>query len=228
MVIGNGLVATAFRAFSADDRVIIFASGVSRSTEQNAQHYQREVDLLNEYRNSSGRLIYFSTVSLFDPSLVSSAYIRHKRSIEEHIRDSFPDHLIVRLPNLVGRTSNPNTLTNFLRDRIVGEEPFELHRNACRYLMDVDDMVQDLSPLLTRGDLAGSTMNACGSDAIALPVLVATMERVLGRKAAIRPVDKGSCYAMDNTIFLALLSPERRQAYSLARVEEILRKYYGS
>ena len=68
MVIGNGLLAKSFSNFLDDDSILIFASGVSNSSETRISEFEREYDLLNEKLSkfNSARLIYFSTLSIFD------------------------------------------------------------------------------------------------------------------------------------------------------------------
>ena len=45
MVIGNGLVASAFSKYKNDDDVIIFASGVSNSSTNKKEEFEREINL---------------------------------------------------------------------------------------------------------------------------------------------------------------------------------------
>lgn len=227
MITGHGLVAKAFRGFATNDRVHVFASGVSRSLEDNDAAFRRESDLILAQRLAPGRFVYFSSCGVFDPSLEGSKYIRHKLATEQLVRELYPDHLIIRLPNLVGHTDNPHTLTNFLRDRIVQNGSFELHSRACRYLLDMDDAVQDLSPMLLRPDLRGTTMNVSGSVPVTLPELVRSMEHVLGKRVRAITTDKGSCYTIDNGLFLSLLPASRREAYARSYTMELLLKYYG-
>ncbi len=227
MVTGNGLIAQAFMEFNTDDKVHVFASGVSRSSECDPVIFARERILLETQPRSTGRFIYFSSCSIYDPSLKASPYVAHKQHMEALVRERFADHLIVRLPNLVGRTSNPHTLTNFLRDRIILGQPFDLHVHACRYLLDVDDVARDLPLFFRMPALMGSTIDVCGSSAFPIPYLVRIMEQVIGKSTEVRPVETGSCYTVDNARFLELLPEARRTAYRDMDLLAVLRKYYG-
>lgn len=51
-----------------------------------------------------------------------------------------PRHLILRLPQVAGRTPNPHTLLNYLYARISRGESFRLWRNARCNIIDVDDV----------------------------------------------------------------------------------------
>ena len=115
MIVGHGLIATAFKHSIFDSaHYVVFASGVSNSMESDPRAYVREMDLLDQYIAKNKTLIYFSTTSVFDPTKKDSAYIRHKLNIEHRIAEQAASYLIVRLPILVGRTTNPNTLINYL------------------------------------------------------------------------------------------------------------------
>jgi nucleoside-diphosphate-sugar epimerase len=223
MVIGNGLLAQAFAEFADRQDVTVFASGVSNSNERNEEAYERELRLLLPHLHANARLIYFSTVSVFDPSLRTSRYIEHKLKVEESIAKTAVAWLVFRLPIVVGQTTNPFTLTNFLYNRIRNNEPFELHRNACRYLIDVEDVRQTLLPIV-ESPLANKVFNVHFGQKTTLPDLVAAFENLLGQKACSNVVEKGTCYDVPNGDFLALVDPSAIPAAGY--VHRVLRRYY--
>jgi nucleoside-diphosphate-sugar epimerase len=227
MVTGNGMIAHAFMDLANDAHVHVFASGVSRSTERDPREFAREHQLITAQPRSTARFIYFSSCSIYDPTLKNAPYVLHKLQMEALVRELHQDHLIIRLPNLVGRTSNPFTLTNFLRDRIRSGVPFDMHTKACRYLLDVEVVSNDLRRLFTLQSLKGTSIDVCGNMAFPIPVLVRTMERVLGKVTLLNEVDSGSCYTVDNTRFLDLLTADRRAAYEHIDLHELLNKYYN-
>lgn len=227
MVIGSGLLANAFASFSSDKKVCIFASGVSRSNEIDQNAYQRELNLLLK-QETDQRFVYFSTCGIFDPSLQHALYIQHKIKLERLIQDRFKEHLILRLPNVVGRTTNPFTLTNFIRDRIVLDEPFEVHQNATRYILDVDDIIEDLSPLIKNWTFSSFALNVCGNEPVELPKLVCMMEMILKKKAHIDLVEKGASYQVDNSALKRMVPGTRVARPGLLDLPALLEKYYGS
>lgn len=119
MIVGNGLLASAFSPeWVSTHNAVLFASGVSNSHESQPEAFQREADLLSSHlERCSGAFIYFSTCSISDPDRAASFYAKHKLAMERRVAQH-PEHLILRLPQVVGRTSNPNTLTNFLVDKL--------------------------------------------------------------------------------------------------------------
>ena len=151
MIVGDGMLASAFQRAGAHDwDPVIFASGVSNSLEKDFTEYQKETDLLLNYSKLDKMLVYFSTVSIFDPSLSSNPYIHHKLKIEKIIDDRFGKYLIIRLPIVVGKSSNPHTLTNFLYRSIMNGDHFRLFQYATRYLIDLDDVVRFTEILISK------------------------------------------------------------------------------
>jgi hypothetical protein len=221
MIVGRGLIATAFRnSFFDSPPYVVFASGVSNSTEMDEEAFAREKTLLNDYVNKNTTLIYFSTTSIFDPTKTNTPYIQHKLSIEKRIQDTAESFLIVRLPILVGHTPNPYTLINFLANAILEQKQINLHAKACRHILDIDDLVPMLMPYGNDPKIR-KVINIPGSAKITVPDLVTKLESVLHKKGVFTWEDTGACYEIPSdageTIYLT------RKHY----VEEVLIKYLG-
>jgi nucleoside-diphosphate-sugar epimerase len=197
LIVGNGMLARAFAAFEHDPGITIFASGVSNSGETDSAEFGRERRCL-EAVSDRGLLVYFSTCSLYDRDLFERPYIHHKRTMEALVR-SRRHHLILRLPQIVGRSDNPHTLTNYLRDRMVQGEEFSIWERACRNLMDVDD-VAAATWALVEGGAIDETIDVASPHNVRIPELVGIMETVLGVNARVRSVDRGGgCVEIDTT-----------------------------
>ena len=201
MLIGSGLVARAFESFREDVRVLVFASGVSNSSSALEMDYLREQELLLSAGNTDAHLVYFSTCSVHDPALADSGYIRHKLVMESLVRTLYPHHTIFRLPNLIGQTSNPYTLCNYLRNTILAEAPLHVHANACRYLMDVEEMASACGHMIRREAPSARTVHVCFDHPTPVPELVSFMEGVLGKRAQVLVESSGSSYQVDNASF---------------------------
>src|SRR4051812_15129296 len=115
MIIGNGLVAGGFKQYRKDKRCLIFASGVSNSTNSDSNAFCREQLLLEEMINTHGNktFVYFSTCSVYDPSMQNSPYVLHKLSMEAIIKRRHNNYHIFRISNLAGQSGNPHTFLNF-------------------------------------------------------------------------------------------------------------------
>lgn len=221
MIIGRGLIATAFTNSLFDTPpYVVFASGVSNSTESDPKAYARELALLDTYLTKNTTLIYFSTTSIFDPTKASSLYIQHKLRIENRIREQADSYIIVRLPILVGRTPNPYTLINFLVNAIREKRPVELHTKACRHILDIDDLVPTLLPFSHDVSIR-HTVNIPGSEKITVPELITKLQDVLNEEGVFTWQDSGACYDIpdgaEETIYIG------EENY----VDNVLAKYYS-
>ena len=118
MIIGDGLIATAFlEKYDKDKNIIIFASGVSNSQEINPSHFLREKKLLNKIilENPNIKFIYFSTILI---GYKNNPYYTHKKEMEDLIKKTSTNYIIFRVPQLIGKTGNNNNLINSLVNTI--------------------------------------------------------------------------------------------------------------
>lgn len=221
MVVGSGLIASAFDEFKEDSSVIIFASGVSNSGQTSQVEYAREEALLCAHFDLKLPLVYFSTCSVFDQSAANSPYVKHKLAMERLIEANGVPYTIFRLPIVVGRSRNPHTLTNFLHDCIANGKPFELHKNACRYLMGIDEVKDLLPPMVRSTKFHNCALNICSGKPISIMEIVKAFETITGAQANYTEVDKGNCYEPDNSLFIA-----HQPNYKPLELKDLLSKYY--
>lgn len=225
MVVGSGLLATQFMQFAGENDIVIFASGVSNSAETSLEAFSRESDLLEQYLHSNKFLVYFSTISIYDPELTNSGYIRHKLSIEKQITSHGSDYLIFRLPQLVGSTSNPNTLTNALFNAILHHQIITVYQTACRYLMDVEDVGLLLSKIIRTGSFRNNILDINFNNQIQIDNLLDIFEEVLNTKTQRQKVLKGGCYTTNNDAFISFLKAENFN-YPPDYIKNVIAKYY--
>ena len=115
MIIGNGLIASLFKENDLKN-VMFFASGVSNSMETRKEEFLREENLIHKTisENPDTIFVYFSTCSIYDSSKTGSDYVLHKLKMEQIVKNSCTDYLILRVSNAVGNGGNPNLLMNYL------------------------------------------------------------------------------------------------------------------
>lgn len=194
MVVGSGLLANAFHQYSGDDRVLIFASGVSNSKSENSVDYNRELELIKSYSNFNGLLVYFSTCSIYDPVLKNSVYIKHKILVEDYIRSTHKKFLIVRLPNVVGAGTNPFTLTNFIHNSILSDKKIVIQTRSARYLIHIDDVVAAVSAVISKGSDLNQIANLVLYEKYFVVDILKEFENYLNKKAFVELVDEGASY----------------------------------
>lgn len=227
MVLGTGLMASVFAAFSDDDHFRVIAAGVSNSGERSRSAFLREQNMIEAMDPEGGCVVYLSTCSIFDPTLERSAYVEHKRRMEDLVLSRFHDRIVLRLPNILGRSANPNTLLNYFRDRILARALLEVQMEACRYVMDRRDLSRAVPWLLAATELRGRAVNVCYDEPVPVPQLLKVLEMVLGMQGVTQPVRKGACYHIENLEFRALLSAYGVAQPNASDLEESIRDHYG-
>lgn len=231
MIIGNGLLARAFAPyFAARDDVVIFASGVSNSRETDPAAFARERAMLDRALDRAVAhdqlLVYFSSCSIADPELTQAPYVLHKHATEKLLAERAPRMAIFRLPQVVGRTPNPHTLTNYLHQTIASGKHFQVWNRARRNLIDVDDVAQIGRRLIERGDTINRAVNIACPYSVAVPDLVALFETVMDRQALYDLVDSGGSYHIDVDPAMSAAA-ETGVVMDQNYVIQLIRKYYA-
>jgi hypothetical protein len=139
MIIGNGLIANSFLDSDLKD-IIIFASGVSNSKEENLSEFDREKKLLLKtiYENFNKKIIYFSTCDFYD-SKKNSKYLNHKFEMETIIKDNCKSWIIYRVSQIIGGGNKNNLLYNFTLNIKEGIQ-FNVYKNFERNLISINDV----------------------------------------------------------------------------------------
>ena len=227
MVIGNGMVATKFESFNTNDEYVIFASGVSNSKTSDPSAYKRESGLLQKTirENSNKTLVYFSTCSIYDPGEASSAYVLHKLGVEEFIRSNSPQYYIFRVSNLVGKSTNHNTVLNFFYYHIINKINFDLWQNAERNLMDIDDAFRIIDYLLRKKLYQNQVTNIANPVNYKVISIIEALENLLGLKANYIPIPKGNPINIDTKPISPILK-ELNVNFGSAYLSNMIKKYY--
>lgn len=228
-IVGSGLIARAFapRVDALPD-ACVYAAGVSNSACTDPREFERERERLRSataHLSDTTLLLYFSTCSIHDPALQNSPYVMHKRDTEQWVRQR-PRHLILRLPQLAGRTPNPHTLLNYLHARVVRSERFTVFSKAQRNVIDVDDVARITLALLDEGACA-ETVNVACSHNFPIVDIVQCMQDVLGHRAIFDIIDAGAGYAIDTTRIGAAMA-RCGVSFPPDYLRRTLDKYYGS
>ncbi len=227
MVVGSGMIAKRFSNYAENKEVIIFASGVSNSSTHDADAFKREADLLAETtsRNPDSTLVYFSTCSIYDPSLQASAYVLHKLAMEAFIKQGATSYLIFRVSNPVGFTHNKHTVLNYFIEHISQQQAFILWEYASRNIIDIDDMYRLCQYFISDSKYCNQIINI--ANPVNYPVLniVEAIEKHIGIKGYYAIAAKGSSPLIDTSSiqpFFSKLGIEFHKDY----FEQLLAKYF--
>jgi nucleoside-diphosphate-sugar epimerase len=228
MVVGNGLIGQTFSDYKEDNSILIFASGVSNSSTIDHQEFEREKRLfLDSIReNDLKKTIYFSTCSIYDSSISSSAYVNHKLEMEDLVRKSCADYIIFRVSNVVGKIGNPNTLINYFANAVTNALPIKVWKQAQRNIIDIDDVkfiVESKIHLETKN----KTMNIAVRKSEFVVDILAQVEHYLGKISRKELVLKGCELEIDTSDISDELSViESKKGDGLQYVNTILKKFY--
>ena len=146
-IVGNGFLAKKFKKYNAffkKKNYFIYLAGVSNSNEKNLKNLKKDFNRIKFFieNNKNFKIIYVSSCSIFDPNRRNSLYLKNKIKIEELIKDKCDNFLIIRLPEIIGKSKNKNTLTNFFYSKIKTNDNFILYANAKRNLLDINDTIK--------------------------------------------------------------------------------------
>ena len=141
VVVGSGLIAKHFKGFVSHSPTVIFASGVSNSSEVCDHQFKREEHLLKKYLllYPHHTFVYFSSCALLLDNN-STPYFDHKRRMEELVLSS-PSSLVLRVPQVVAPCNNNTLISNFVRS-LYFSHPLSLQTKSTRRLIDISDILR--------------------------------------------------------------------------------------
>lgn len=227
MIVGNGLIASAFINYEDRDDIIIFASGVSNSKETLDSAYKREEKLLQKYINKKKKLVYFSTTSIYDKELSNTKYVHHKLRMENLVSQNCSKYLIIRTSNILGPKGNKATIINFLIDKIQKGEKFELWNKAKRNILDIEDFGV-VCNLILQKEVNNKIVNVCNFKNISVLEIVDKIEQKLKKKGVYIMLPQGGEVIIENDFVKNILSDEMiEKLNSPDYFTNLLKKYYG-
>lgn len=229
MIVGSGLLARAFgSAYSDRPDICVYAAGVSNSNCDDTREFLRERrrvgEALSQYRHVDA-FVYFGTCSSYDPEISGRPYVRHKLAMEAMVREH-PRHLVLRLPQIAGKTPNPHTLLNYLYARISRSEAFNIWGGAKRNIIDVDDVVAIARQLIANGAVRNATVNIANPVNYSVPDIVEALSGVVGKRAIFEVVNRGSDYLIDTGAMQPALAGSGVE-FGRDYLRRVIAKYYG-
>jgi nucleoside-diphosphate-sugar epimerase len=227
MVIGNGLVAKAFELYKNNDDFVIFASGVSNSSEKSSEPFEREKKLLLEtiQKYPNKHFVYFSTCSIYDAEMHNSNYVLHKLELENLIQTNGEKWNIFRISNLIGKTENPNTILNYLYFHIQSQAHFTIWKGAERNIIDIADAYNIIQMILSKSTNKNEIFDIANLYNYNIENIVAAIESQVGQKGNFNFIEKHShpnipMLNMDN--YLSYLNTIFTDNY----LQNVLEKYF--
>lgn len=201
MVIGNGMIAKRFSPYADDNKWLVFASGVSHSMSITDAEFERENKLLQQtiHNNPHKTLIYFSTCSIYDPSLQHTAYVLHKLQMEELIKNNAAAYLIFRVSNPVGFTNNHYTVLNYFVENITSQTFFTVWQYASRNLLDIDDMYHLCNHIMQQELWLNKIINIANPVNYPVTAIIESIETHVNKKGNFKFAEKGNSPLIDTS-----------------------------
>lgn len=226
MIIGRGMIANELKEIDQDG-VIFFCSGVSNSNEQNNQEFEREKKMLLSLIPTNKKLIYFSSYFVNFENYCKKQYYRHKVEIEQMIQNLFEEFTIYRLPQAVGKSYNPNTLTNFIANTLINNEVLPIYKGAKRNLIDIEDVKKVVNCANKYHLFYNQIINLIAPKNYDIDEIVTVFESIFD-------VESRKQYFVSNEVeFEILLSNELKELYTKLQInfdefylENLINKYY--
>jgi len=186
-IIGSGFIATKFKKylkFIKKNKVIIYAAGISNSLEINKKNLEREIlKFKNFTKKNKRKLIYISTYSVNDYSRNKKLYVKNKIKIEKIIEEDSDEYLVIRLPEIIGKTKNLHTLSNFFYNNIINNKPFKVFKNSRRNLLDIDDAIKNCIKIIRKNKNKNKIINLLNKKFNTPMQIVTNLEKILRKKA---------------------------------------------
>ena len=228
MVVGNGLMAKTFASHKKTKEVLIFASGVSNSTETDSIQFTREFNLLKNTMAAypTYKLVYFSTLSIEDKIVRDRPYIKHKLELEYYIEQNASKYLIARVSNVVGANGNSHTIINYLVNAIKKGDDIEVWKFAERNIICSEDVKFIIDSLLIEKSENG-IVNIASSKSLLVVDIVSQIELYLQNKVNAVFLTKGNKLNIDvSEISKELAILENKHGNGLVYLNHLLKKYY--
>jgi len=206
-IIGSGFIATKFKKylkFIKKNNIVIYAAGISNSLEINTVKLNREIFQIQSFlKKNNRRIIYISTYSINDKSRLKKYYVRNKIKIEKIIVRNSSNYLIIRLPEIIGKSNNPYTITNFFYNNIKNQKFFSVHKNSRRNLLDVNDAINNCIKIIRFNHKKNRIINLLNRRFCTPLTIVNNFEKILSKKAIYKLKDiKINKWSLKNNYFV--------------------------
>jgi len=233
-IIGSGFIAKSLvkhEKFFNQSEVCAYAAGVSNSLCEEQELFIKDKNRLNELSKlipEDRKLLYFSTCSITDPSRNKNFYVKHKLDIENFIKKNFKNYLIVRLPEVVGKNTNTNTLVNFFFNKIKKKEKFDLWADANRSIIDIEDVVKILIDFLSSNKkIPNQIINIANPKMSTAFHVVKILENITQNKANYKMISKGEKNWSIDTSTINDSIKRCKILFPKNYLENILKKYFN-
>ena len=192
-IYGSGFLAKNLKKIYVPNNFFIYAAGVSNSNLRDNKEFIREVKLFRKILKkiqTKKKFVYISSLSVENKSLKNDPYVKNKIKIENILKKECKDYLIIRLPQIVGKNKNINTLTNSIYNCFLNDKTFKLWKNSKRNLIDIDDINYILEKYFKNFEENKKIINIFNYKSVDVLRLLKVFSNLLDKKINIKIVKK--------------------------------------
>lgn len=152
-IIGRGFIGKSLNSIKKlikKKGFVIYAAGISNSKIDSKKELKREIKLFRSFavKNYLKKVIFISTTDVTHNLTNRSEYVKNKINIENLIKRKFKYYIIVRLPQIIGKTRNNNTLIQNFYHKIKYGKKIIILKKYKRNILDIDDVLKALKVIL--------------------------------------------------------------------------------
>lgn len=193
IIYGKGLIANSLMKESIIAGAF-FAAGVSNSSTSSERDFDREklelTNFIQKYKTE--RIIYFSS---FAAVCENTPYAIHKKRMEQIILQLAKEYTIIRLPQVVGITTN-NTLVSYFVKSIISNNKVNIYKNAKRRLIDVNDVAR-IAAKISVTDMQSTIINVGPPKSVSALFIYILISRILSSNVNYQLIEGGVDHKVD-------------------------------
>ena len=192
-IFGNGFIAKNLVKIIPFQKknTIIYCSGISNSKEKSKHKLVKEIKVLKKFykKFKDKHIIYISSSGVLDSSRNKSKYLKNKIKIEKFIKKNFQKYLIIRLPEIIGNSRNPNTLINFFYNKIIKKKKFIIFKNSKRNLIGIEDVSKIIKIILIKINTSKKIITLCNKYSNSPKEIIQILEKITKKKANYKEIN---------------------------------------
>ena len=187
-IIGKGFIAKNLLKIKKEiikSEFIFYAAGISNSKINSKYELNKEIYRFKKFatKNRKNKIIYISTADITNNLKNNSKYVKNKIKIERIIKKQFKNYIILRLPQIIGKSKNHNTLINFFYNKIKNKKRIKLYSNVKRNILDITDVLKMIKIIISNKNIKNKIIVLSNKYSIKPIQIIRIFEKKLNTKA---------------------------------------------